>query len=65
VGGWDGGCAGVFIEKKATAASIQATNITAKPTSIIVKIAPTSRSNPAVLNIFSPDFTDRISNDFF
>lgn len=56
IGGEGGLVKGGFIEKKPIAASIQATSITSRPMNIMVKMAPISSSNPAVLNIFSLDF---------
>ena len=59
VGAW--GCSvvgGGFIEKKATAASIQAISVRMVPIRIIVRTAPISKISPAVSNIFSPDFSE-------
>ena len=53
-----------MIEKNPTAISIQAIPMSMKPTKIIVKTAPISHNNPAVAKMFSPDFVERLVNDF-
>ena len=55
---------GVFIEKNPTANSMKAIHINTKPTKIIVKTAPINNSNPAMPNMFTPDFAARRLNDF-
>ena len=53
------------MEKNAIVAIIQATNISSKPIkNTIVNIAPVNKSVPAVSNMCSPDFCDRVLNDF-
>ena len=52
----------VSILKNPTAANIHATNFKSSPITGIA--APISRIKPAVLNMFSFDFSERISNDF-
>ena len=54
----------VFIEKKAMASKIHAMSNIIAPTKIIVRMAPMSNNVPAVLNIFSPDFSAIILKDF-
>lgn len=53
-----------MIEKNPTAINIQAIPMSTKPTKIIVRTAPISHNNPAVSKIFSPDFAERLVNDF-
>jgi len=53
-----------LIEKNPTAINIQAIPMIMKPIKIIVRTAPISHNNPAVSKIFSPDFMERLVNDF-
>ena len=53
-----------LIEKKATASSIVAIQIIMTPITIIVKTAPISNNSPAVENIPTPDFEERMFSDF-
>ena len=52
------------MEKNAMVAIIQARNISKKPTSTMVNMAPKNRRVPAVSNKCSPDFSERALKAF-
>ncbi|MEM2103400.1 MAG: hypothetical protein QW717_00740 [Candidatus Bathyarchaeia archaeon] len=53
-----------LMEKNPTAVRIHEIHINRKPTKTIESTAPISHSKPAVPNIFSPDFAERLFKDF-